>query len=391
MGICAYRWDNYIDLKELKINMIEDKKNLEGQFSELAAAVGKNPRQFNDLVVIVNRLNKEYVKNGEYKASIEKAKLAIDLGMKFEHPDYLTICKLYRMIALANRMQGDFQKAVRYLERELILAKEIQHLEEIGLTYATLGETVFMIGSINAKEYFAKADQIENEMREKKYHEDKETIEPWLKLSRAIGGYYLQKGCIKDAMAYFQRIDEHIDSFMDNEVKVHLLYSLGDYYLDAKDYNKASKRFEDCLSLSEKSGYGRGKVMAKIGLGKVFTYTGEDNKAKKYVVELEELISKPDVDQFAKTEVSYALGIIKRENGFYSQAVELLNNVIENYSKDTLEIGEARARREKARALAKMKNITEAKKEYCLAKRMFKDSLAMGWYQQLAREIETLA
>ena len=171
---------------------------------------------------------------------------------------YMHMARAYNFMAIADTSRMFYRRACA-------LAESQGMYESLSANTSNIGITHFQDGTYDSAEYyFVKAADIARELAPRR-------------LAICMGNVAWIYGVMDDRereleayLAAIKAVDEIPDSFRGETVRMRSLGGLADYYLFAKEYDKAKDIYEQKLALGEKSGDIRIQKEAHAGLGALY-------------------------------------------------------------------------------------------------------------------------
>jgi len=272
----CYEKLNYDEIYKI-LEKLADAKSILGKFEESRNHYNEALIKFSNKIDDISKSNfplKMYRKIGDSwlnQGEFDKALMFIDQGLSLKKEDTLEGCKLLNVKGWALVYKGDYESAEKVFNEELELSKKIDNPTEISQSYHDLGSLSIRLGKYDkGVEYLEKAISMWKKDGNQK---------GLYKSINNLGIIYLNQGDLDKAKEYYERSIELNKIVGNKKDKASSLANLGSIeYLKGRP-RKAIEVLTECLQVFNKIGDKRGKSNLVNNIGFIYRDLGEFEKA----------------------------------------------------------------------------------------------------------------
>ncbi len=282
-----------------------------------------------DVHLVYESLGDVYRLIGQYEQALENYQEALE-----HHPTITRVAEMQRKIAKTWELQGQYDKAVHYLNQARTALGEKREIPELARIYSDMGWLAMRRG--NYEEALQLCAQGLNVVKNLPYDEKSHRVKAMLQYT--LGTTYQRRGNYPQAILHFQTYIEMQESIGDLPRISGAYNNLASVYWSQSDYDLAAQYLRKSLEISQKIGDTYGTAMCYNNLG-VVSYTLEDypHAIEHYKKSLE--IRREIGDSKGIADVYGNLGEVHHSLENYQQALHYLQEAVELFT----EIGDKRA------------------------------------------------
>ncbi len=219
----------------------------------------------------------------------------------------------YGLIGLANRVKGDYVKALENYELSIKIEEEIGYKRGVSAALGNIGNVYVELGEYSkALEYHERSLKMSEEIG------DKEIIANSI---GNIGNIYYYQGDYPKALDYYQRSFKIIQENGDKRGIATALGNIGTVYNDQGDYPKALEYQERSLKIYQEFGDKRGIASALNSIGNIYDNQVDYPKALEYYQRSFKIFKEIGVKSGIASSI-LGIGIIYQVQGDYPKALE---------------------------------------------------------------------
>lgn len=220
---------------------------------------------------ILLKLSSSYSRSDPDKC-IETAQQAIDLAGLLEIPQLLAKAFYYK--AVSHKNKGEYDTAVAFLEKSVIINQDEMNEPEIAADFLELGDIYRM------KNDFEKSK--ENLYRSLELYEKLKDDSGIARAYSLLGNIYLVKSDYSGSAEFYEKAIVILERIGDQERMAGTLSNLGGVYYFTGDYPKAIEQFQKALTINEKAG-NKLWMLANLGnSGNIYFELADYDKALEY-------------------------------------------------------------------------------------------------------------
>ncbi len=252
--------------------------------------------------------------------------------LNYPHQDLAT-AEQYLRVGRFFYGKEEFEKCIRYLDKAIVIARELQEYKIICYSYTIKGNCYLREGD-NQKAldaYYIALDVA-------KSYED---LELQMITNSCLILVLQRMNQLDKAIGISERILKLIDktSFKNTREHVRILTTINDVYLNAEHYDSVLHYAEKGIALSKHLDYKEGLVDLYIKKGMVFYHTKQYDKAFKYLLKAEDIILNFDIENkfFPKTNINYFLASCHYEQKEYDKAIAYLDRTLDSIEETDLD------------------------------------------------------
>ena len=265
--------DRLLEAEELlERGRVEEAESL---YDEAMALYGKAMTLFEQLdnakgivETLIEQANIEQVR-GDYNTSIYRLQQALERCQKESF--FLLQAEVLSGLGVGYRYLGQFNIAIDYFSRALVINKQIGNLAQEGITCANIGIAYkYQGGYDKALEEFRKALDIAREIGNRRFEAHS------LNQIAAICKY---QGVYEKSLENYRMSLEIARDIRDRASEAVCIGSIGTVYQLNNEYEKSLKNYVDSLDIFQELGQIRNIGISLLNLGNHYIATGDYNKA----------------------------------------------------------------------------------------------------------------
>ncbi len=200
---------------------------------------------------------------GAYDRAVESYRHALD-----RHPTAAQLAETRRKIAKTWELQGQYDKAMRYLELTIEALDPEDHVPEVARIYNDMGWIATQRGDYEeALTLCAQGLLVAQYLSD-----DEKSRRVEAELQHTLGTIHWRTGDYDQAVVHFQKCIASRESIGDLYGMIRSYNNLAGVYWNRSDYDAAARYIRESLEISQKIGYAHGTAMCYNNLG-VVSYT----------------------------------------------------------------------------------------------------------------------
>lgn len=236
-----------------------------------AIDIAKEINDSKELGKYLLNLSQAYNRMGKVDLAVQGFNDALDILKGVDDKTNIALC--YNSLGNIYSSRGNYPAALEFIQNGLRIWEEMQDMKAVTKSLISIGGIYFTQKDFSkALEYNQKVVELAEQSNEK------HTLAGSL---LNIGTIYLHTNN-KQALDYFRRALEISNNLNITPLKTGIVLSIGQYYFNESEYEKALESFSEALELSEIAGIKSNLCISKFHIARVYLVRKEFSRALGY-------------------------------------------------------------------------------------------------------------